>query len=98
MKDTVERVLPYWHDHIASDILSGKRVVICAHGNSIRAIIKHLDNLSEDEILNLNIPTALPLVYELDHDLKPIKHYYLATDEEVKSKVDAVANQGKAKK
>lgn len=91
-------MLPYWHDHIASDILSGKRVVICAHGNSIRAIIKHLDNLSEDEILNLNIPTALPLVYELDHDLKPIKHYYLATDEEVKSKVEAVANQGKAKK
>ena len=98
MKDTVERVLPYWQDHIASDILSGKRVVLCAHGNSIRAIVKHLDNLSNEEVINLNIPTGLPLVYELDKDLKPIKHYYLATDEEVKSKIEAVANQGKAKK
>lgn len=98
LKDTVERVLPYWHDHIARDILEGKRVAICAHGNSLRAIVKHLDNLSEDQVLNLNIPTALPLVYELDHDLKPIKHYYLATDDEVKSKIEAVANQGKAKK
>jgi len=98
LKDTVERVLPFWFDNIAQDILSDKNVVICAHGNSIRAIIKYLDNVGESEIVGLNIPTGLPLVYELDHDLKPIKHYYLATDEEVKKKIEAVANQGKAKK
>jgi len=71
---------------------------VCAHGNSIRAIIKHFDKLSDEEIINLNIPTALPLVYELDKDLNPIKHYYLASDEEVKLKIESVANQGKAKK
>jgi 2,3-bisphosphoglycerate-dependent phosphoglycerate mutase len=98
LKTTVERVLPYWQDHIASDILSGKKVAIAAHGNSLRAIVKHLDNLSDEEVINLNIPTGLPLVYELDKDLKPIKHYYLATDDEVKMKIEAVANQGKAKK
>jgi 2,3-bisphosphoglycerate-dependent phosphoglycerate mutase len=98
LKDTVNRVLPYWHDSIAADILAGKKVIVCAHGNSIRAICKHFDNLSEEQVINLNIPTALPLVYELDQDLKPIKHYYLASDEEVKAKLEAVANQGKVKK
>lgn len=98
LKDTVARVLPYWYDHIAADLIAGKKVIVVAHGNSLRAIIKHLDNMSEDAIINLNIPTGLPLVYELDKDLKPIKHYYLATDEEVKQKVEAVASQGKAKK
>ncbi len=92
------RVLPYWHDHIAADLLAGKKVIVCAHGNSIRAICKHFDNLTEEEVINLNIPTALPLVYELDQDLRPIKHYYLATDEELKAKLEAVANQGKVKK
>jgi 2,3-bisphosphoglycerate-dependent phosphoglycerate mutase len=94
----VKRVLPYWTNKIAADIISGKQVIVCAHGNSLRAIIKHLDNMSNDDIINLNIPTAVPLVYELDKDLKPIKHYYLATEEEVKAKIDAVANQGKANK
>ncbi len=97
LKDCVERVLPYWFDNIAIDIVNNKNVVICAHGNSLRALVKHLDNLSEKEVLELNIPTALPLVYELDSELKPIKHYYLASDEELKEKLDAVANQGKAK-
>ncbi len=94
----MSRVLPYLHDHIAADLLSGKSVVVCAHGNSLRAICKHFDNLSEEEVINLNIPTALPLVYELDSELKPIRHYYLASDEEVKAKLEAVANQGKVKK
>ncbi len=97
LKDTVERVLPYWNDHIAADMISGKSVVVCAHGNSIRAILKHLDNIGEKEIIGLNIPTGVPLVYELDKDLKPVKHYYLASDEEIKNKMQAVANQGKAK-
>lgn len=97
LKDCVERVLPIWHDKIAVDILSGKKVVITAHGNSLRSLVKHLDNLSKEEVLELNIPTALPLVYELDENLKPIKKYYLASDEEVKAKLQAVANQGKAK-
>lgn len=97
LKDTVARVLPYWEDHVAKDILSGKQVIICAHGNSLRAIIKYLDNMSPKAIIGLNIPTAIPLVYELDKNLRPIRHYYLASDEEVKAKIAAVANQGKAK-
>lgn len=104
LKDTVERVIPYWQDHIAADILQGKKVIVCAHGNSLRAIVKHLDNLSEEgisffilDVIGLNIPTGLPLVYELDHDLKPIKHYYLATDDELNEKLSTVAKQGKAK-
>ncbi len=96
LKDTVERFLPYWHDTIAPTIRSGKKVLISAHGNSLRALVKYLDNISEDEIVKLNIPTGIPLVYELDDDLKPIQHYYLGDPEAVKKAAEAVANQGKA--
>ncbi len=98
LQDTVARVLPYWYDNIAADIISGKNVIVCAHGNSIRAILKNLDKINNKDIIGLNIPTGLPLVYELDKDLRPIKHYYLASDEEIKQKLEAVKNQGKAKK
>lgn len=98
LKDTVARVLPYWHETIAPSIKSGQRILIAAHGNSIRAMVKYLDNMSEDDILGLNIPTALPLVYELDQNLKPVKHYYLGDPEKVKQAIESVANQGKAKK
>ncbi len=77
LKDTVDRFLPYWHQSIAPAIKSGKRVIIAAHGNSLRALVKYLDNMSEADIVELNIPTGIPLVYELDDDLKPIRHYYL---------------------
>lgn len=97
LKDTVARFLPYWHDSIAPIIKSGKRVIIAAHGNSLRALVKYLDNMSEEEILKLNIPTGMPLVYELDEELKPIKHYYLGDPDEVKKAMESVANQGKAK-
>ena len=95
LKDTVERFLPYWHDRIAPTIKSGKRVVIAAHGNSLRALVKYLDNISDADIPALNIPTGVPLVYELDGDLKPIKHYYLGDADAIKKAQDAVANQGK---
>ncbi|MBY9020148.1 MAG: 2,3-diphosphoglycerate-dependent phosphoglycerate mutase [Candidatus Lokiarchaeota archaeon] len=95
LKDTVERFLPYWHDTIVPTIKNGKNVLISAHGNSLRALVKYLDNLSEDEIVKLNIPTGIPLIYELDEDLKPIKHYYLGDPEAVKKATEAVANQGK---
>ncbi len=98
LKDTVARFLPYWHETIAPVVKSGKRVIIAAHGNSLRALVKYLDNVSDEEILGLNIPTGIPLVYELDKDLKPIKHYYLGDPEEVKKAMEAVAKQGKAKK
>ena len=97
LQDTVERFLPYWHDTIAPQIKAGKRVVIAAHGNSLRALIKYLDNVSDDDIVNLNIPTAQPLVYELDANLKPIRNYYLGDPEAIKAAAAAVANQGKAK-
>jgi 2,3-bisphosphoglycerate-dependent phosphoglycerate mutase len=97
LKDTVDRFLPYWHDEIAPKIKSGKRVLITAHGNSLRALVKYLDNISDDDIVALNIPTGMPLVYELDENLKPIKSYYLGDPEEVKKAMEAVANQGKAK-
>ncbi len=97
LKDTVERFLPYWKETIAPTIQSGKRVIIAAHGNSLRALVKYLDNISEEEIVSLNIPTGVPLVYELDDDLKPIKHYYLGDPEEIAKAANAVANQGKAK-
>lgn len=97
LKDTVERFLPYWHKTIAPQIKSGKKVLITAHGNSLRALVKYLDNTSDQEIVNLNIPTAIPLVYELDEDLKPIKSYYLGDQEALKNAMNAVANQGKAK-
>ncbi len=97
LKLTLDRVLPFWHATLAPTIKSGKRVLIVAHGNSIRALVKYLDNISDAEITELNIPTGLPLVYELDKDLKPIKHYYLGDPEEAAKKAAAVASQGRAK-
>jgi len=97
LKITLDRVLPYWNSTLAPTIKSGKRVIIAAHGNSIRAMVKYLDTISEAEITELNIPTGLPLVYELDESLKPIKSYYLGDAEEAAKKAAAVANQGKAK-
>jgi 2,3-bisphosphoglycerate-dependent phosphoglycerate mutase len=97
LKITLERVLPYWHSTLTPVIKSGKRVIIAAHGNSIRALVKYLDDVSEAEITELNIPTGLPLVYELDEELKPIKHYYLGDPEEAARKAAAVANQAKVK-
>ncbi|MCX7926594.1 MAG: 2,3-diphosphoglycerate-dependent phosphoglycerate mutase [Candidatus Omnitrophica bacterium] len=98
LKDTVARFLPYWHQVIAPTIRQGKRVIIAAHGNSLRALVKYLDNISNEEIVKLNIPTGIPLVYELDDDLRPIRNYYLGDPEEVKMAMEKVANQGKAKK
>ncbi len=97
LKDTIERVLPYWHDAIVPQIRAGKRVLIAAHGNSLRAMVKYLDNLSNDEVLKLNIPTGVPLVYELDAALRPLKSEYLSDPEELKRLMDSVANQGKSK-
>lgn len=97
LKDTVARFLPYWHTEIVPVIKSGKRVLIVAHGNSLRALVKYLDNVSDEEIVGLNIPTGVPLVYELDDNLKPIKSYYLGDPEEAKRKAEAVANQAKKK-
>jgi 2,3-bisphosphoglycerate-dependent phosphoglycerate mutase len=97
LKITLERVLPYWHSILAPTIKSGKRVLIAAHGNSIRAMVKYLDNISDKEIPELNIPTGIPLIYELDAELKPVKNYYLADDETVRKAAEAVAAQGKAK-
>ena len=98
LKDTVDRFLPFWHETIAPAIKSGKKVIIAAHGNSLRALVKYLDKVSDDDIISLNIPTGMPLVYELDKDLKPLKNYYLGDEEAVKKAMEAVANQGKAKK
>jgi len=97
LKDTVDRVLPLWEQSLAPAIKSGKRVVIAAHGNSLRALVKYLDNVSDKEILELNIPTGIPLVYELDANLKPLKHYYVGDAEEIAKAAAAVAAQGKAK-
>jgi len=97
LKDTIARFMPLWHDAIAPEILSGKRVIIAAHGNSLRALVKYLDGIGDDAIVDLNIPTGIPLVYELDNDLKPLRHYYLANEKAVKAAAEAVANQGKAK-
>jgi len=97
LKDTVARFLPYWHNVIAPSLKEGKRVIIAAHGNSLRALVKYLDNISDEEIPELNIPTGIPLVYELNDDLTPIKHYYLGNEETVKAAMASVANQGKAK-
>ncbi|ACF11891.1 phosphoglycerate mutase 1 family [Chlorobaculum parvum NCIB 8327] len=96
LKDTVARFLPYWHETIAPQIMDGKRVIITAHGNSLRALVKYLDNISDEDIVGLNIPTGIPLVYELDDDLKPIRSYYLGDQEELKKAQEAVAKQGKA--
>lgn len=97
LKDTVERFLPYWKDTIAPMIKTGKRVIIAAHGNSLRALVKYLDNISDEEIPELNIPTGVPLVYELDENLKPVQHYYLGDQSAVQNAIHAVANQAKKK-
>jgi len=97
LKDTVARFIPYWHKTIAPTVKSGKKVIIAAHGNSLRALVKYLDEMSEDAIVKLNIPTGVPLVYELDENLKPIKHYYLGDQEAIAKSINAVANQTKAK-
>ena len=96
LKDTVARVLPFWNDSIAPAIKSGKRIVVAAHGNSIRALVKYLDNISDSDIVGLNIPNGIPLVYELDADLKPIRSYYLGDAEAAARAAAAVASQGKA--
>lgn len=96
LASTIERVIPYWQQVIKPRVTEGKRVIIVAHGNSLRALVKYLDNMSEEAIMELNIPTAVPLVYELDKDLKPIKHYYLGDSEEIAKKAAAVAHQGRA--
>ena len=97
LKDTVARVLPLWNESIAPAVRAGKQVLIAAHGNSLRALIKHLDSIADDEIAGLNIPNGTPLVYELDADLKPIRHYYLGDQEKIASALAAVAAQGKSK-
>jgi len=97
LKDTLERVLPYWESTLAPAIKSGKQTLIVAHGNSLRALVKYLDNIPDEEITGLNIPTGIPLIYELDKDLKPIKSYYLGDPEAAKKAAELVANQAKAK-
>lgn len=97
LKLTVDRFLPFWHDTIAPTIKSGNKVIIAAHGNSLRALVKYLDNVSEEEIVKLNIPTGVPLVYELDKNLKPIKHYYLGDQEAIAAAINAVAKQTEKK-
>jgi len=97
LEDTVRRVVPYWRDEISPAITSGKRVLISAHGNSMRALVKHLDGVSDDAISQLNIPTGIPLIYELDDNLKPLKHYYLGNQEKVRKAIETVVSQGKAK-
>ena len=97
LRDTVERFLPYWHESIVPEIRAGRRVIIAAHGNSLRALVKYLDNVSDDDIVGMNIPTGMPLVYELDSELKPIDRYYLGDPQAVAEAMAAVANQGKAK-
>ena len=96
LKDTVARVLPFWNESMAPAIKAGKRIVVAAHGNSIRALIKYLDHISDDDIVGINIPNGIPLVYELDADLKPIRHYYLGDAEAAAKAAAAVASQGKA--
>ena len=97
LETTIERVVPFFEETIKPDMLAGKRVIIAAHGNSLRALVKYFDNMSSEEIVGVNIPTAVPLVYEFDDDFKVIRHYYLGDQEALKAKMEAVANQGKAK-
>ena len=97
LKDTVTRFLPYWKETIAPTVKSGQNVIIAAHGNSLRALVKYLDRISDEQIVELNIPTGIPLVYELDNNLLPLKHYYLGDEETVNQAVQAIANQGKAR-
>ena len=96
LKDTVARFLPLWNNSIAPEVKSGRRVIIAAHGNSLRALIKYLDNISDHDIVELNIPTGIPQVYELDADLKPLRHYYLGDQARLEAAVQAVSSQGKA--
>jgi len=96
LKDTVARFIPYWENTILPDIQKGKSVLITAHGNSLRALVKHLDNVPDDKIVGMNIPTGIPLVYELDDNIQPIKNYYLGDPEEIKRAIEGVAKQGKA--
>jgi 2,3-bisphosphoglycerate-dependent phosphoglycerate mutase len=98
LKDTVARVVPFWKDSIAPALTRGRRVLVAAHGNSLRALIKYLDNVSDDDIVGINIPTARPLVYELDADLRPLRHYYLGDAADIERAMAAVAAQGKAKR
>jgi len=97
LKDTVARVLPYWNDVICPEIRAGKSLIIAAHGNSLRALIKYLDNVSDEEIIGLNIPTGIPLLYELDKNMRPVSHRYLGDEEAAKAAAEAVANQAKKK-
>jgi 2,3-bisphosphoglycerate-dependent phosphoglycerate mutase len=97
LKDTVTRFLPYWNETIAPAVKSGQNVILSAHGNSLRALVKHLDHISDQQIVELNIPTGIPLVYELDNNMTPLKHYYLGDEETVSQAVQAIANQGKAR-
>ena len=97
LKDTVDRFLPYWHESIKPDIKSGNRILIVAHGNSLRALVKYLDSVADEDIVGLNIPTGVPLVYELDESLKSIRNYYLGDQEEIAKKAAEVAAQGKSK-
>lgn len=97
LKDTVDRMLPYWFDVIAPAVRLGERVIVAAHGNSIRALVKYLDNIGDEDIVGLNIPTGVPLVYELDDDLQPLRHYYLGDQAEIAAAAEAVAQQGKAR-
>ncbi|KUG25966.1 phosphoglycerate mutase [hydrocarbon metagenome] len=97
LKLTIDRFLPYWHETIAPMIKSGKKVVVTAHGNSLRALVKYLDNISEEEIVSLNIPTGVPLVYELDENLKPVKNYYLGDQEKIQAAINSVAKQTEKK-
>jgi 2,3-bisphosphoglycerate-dependent phosphoglycerate mutase len=97
LKDTVARVVPYWEQAIAPQVRAGKRVLVAAHGNSLRALVKHLDAVSDADIVDLNIPTGIPLVYELDDELKPRRHHYLGDAEEVAKRIAAVSAQGKVK-
>jgi len=98
LKETVARVVPYWKTQIVPSLKSGKKIIIAAHGNSLRALVKYLDNISEEEIVRLNIPTGIPLVYKLTSDLKPLEHYYLGDQENIQAAIASVAGQGKAKK
>jgi 2,3-bisphosphoglycerate-dependent phosphoglycerate mutase len=97
LKDTVARFLPYWHEALAPAVTSGAQVIVAAHGNSLAALVKYLDHISDDDIVELNIPTGVPLVYEPDADLKPIKHYYLGNPDEIRQAQEAVAMQGRSK-
>jgi 2,3-bisphosphoglycerate-dependent phosphoglycerate mutase len=97
LEDTVDRVLPYWHETIAPAVRDGRRVLIASHGNSLRALVKYLDNISNEEIIGLNIPTGIPLVYQLHDDLRPIRHFYLGDPAAVERAAQAVANQAKRK-